>query len=128
MKTTEEKQATRATRNKKRREAAAAAKTEATANTEALEGMMDVAILSQGDKIIHDGESYVIVSVDSISSHVHVTFPDGTGWTQLAFGTMVDIIARAEKEEEAVVVTPVPAAEAPVSSLPPAVTGGRHYK
>ena len=96
----------------------------ATAKTEEL--MTDVAILSQGDKIIHDGESYVIVSVDSISSHIHVTFPDGTGWTQLAFGTMVDVIAKAEAEaeaeaeEEVVAVTPV--------QDNPAVTGGRHYK
>ena len=127
MKTDEEKQVTKDARNERRRDAAAAAKVKA----EAEELMTDVATLSPGDTFTLDEVGYVVLSIDSISAHIHAALleagqDEDAGWRQIAFGTMADVIARAEVEEEIVAVTPAPTA--PLGIGNPAVTGGRHYK
>ena len=127
MKTDEEKQATKDARNQRRREAKAAAKVEA----EELEGMVDVATLSPGDTFTLDEVNYIVLSIDKPSNHIHTNLleeEESSGrHGSVDFGTLVDIIAKAEaeaepeaEEEEAVVVPPVPEN--------PATTGGRWFK
>ena len=125
MKTDEEKQVTKDARNERRRDAAAAAKVKA----EAEELMTDVATLSPGDTFTLDEVGYVVQSLDGQSGHIHTSLlegqenPDTHG--SVAFGTMVDVIAKAKPKrdrEDKAAVTP---AQVPMN---PAVTGGTWFK
>ena len=135
MKTDEEKQVTKDARNERRRDAAAAAKVKA----EAEELMTDVATLSPGDTFTLDEVGYVVLSIDNPANHIHTNLLEeeetpGTHGS-VDFGTMVDVIARAEAEKATVkkeaVVSVAPATAAPPVSLDtgnPAVSGGRWFK
>lgn len=132
--TAEEKQATRDTRNKRRREAYTKASllesTVAVTEAKAVGATVDVGTLSRGDKFILDKGTYIVLRIDSETEHIHATLlqdipgeeevPDGK--RAVDFGTQVSVIAAAHKGKGAVE-APVPDAE-----LPPAVGGGRWYK
>ena len=127
----EVKQANKEARNKAKADVKALAKEQ--------ELMTDVENLSPGDTFTLDEVGYVVLSIDNPANHIHTNLLEeeetpGTHGS-VDFGTMVDVIARAEAEKATVkkeaVVSVAPATAAPPVSLEtgnPAVTGGRWFK
>ena len=113
------------------KEARATASAEAKAKVKAEELMADVAALLPGDTFTLDEVGYVVLSIDSQSGHIHTNLLDGEetpgAHGSVDFGTMVDVITRAEVEEE-VAVAPAPAASPGILDINnPAVSGGRVF-